>query len=76
MIGLLLEYSVSGVIVTSDTPPEAICQECVSLGVPMVLVNKRGIDAPVDRVLMDNESCGRIAATDPVQQKGMQADWR
>nr|WP_319387832.1 LacI family DNA-binding transcriptional regulator [uncultured Cohaesibacter sp.] len=62
VIGLLLEYSVSGVIVTSDTPPEAICQECVSLGVPMVLVNKRGIDAPVDRVLMDNESCGRIAA--------------
>nr|WP_321456592.1 LacI family DNA-binding transcriptional regulator [uncultured Cohaesibacter sp.] len=62
VIGLLLEYSVSGVIVTSDTPPQAICQECVSLGVPVVLVNKRGIDAPVDRILMDNESCGHIAA--------------
>lgn len=68
VIGLLLEYSVSGVIVTSDTPPEAICQECVSLGVPMVLVNKRGIDAPVDRVLMDNENCGRIAAQTLLQK--------
>ncbi|WP_319412595.1 LacI family DNA-binding transcriptional regulator [uncultured Cohaesibacter sp.] len=69
VIGLLLEYSVSGVIVTSDTPPEAICQECISLGVPVVLVNKRGIDAPVDRVLMDNENCGRLAA-EALAQKG------
>ena len=68
VIGLLLEYSVSGVIVTSDTPPQAICQECVSLGVPVVLVNKRDIDAPVDRVLMDNENCGRIAAETLLRQ--------
>ncbi|WP_373236299.1 LacI family DNA-binding transcriptional regulator [Cohaesibacter celericrescens] len=62
IIGMLLEYSVSGVIVTSDTPPEAICQECVSLGVPVVLVNKRKIGATVDRVLMDNIKCGQLAA--------------
>ncbi|WP_316860022.1 LacI family DNA-binding transcriptional regulator [uncultured Cohaesibacter sp.] len=61
IIGMLLEYSVSGVIITSDTPPQSICQECVSLGVPIVLVNKKEIDAPVDRVLMDNVKCGEIA---------------
>lgn len=62
VIGMLLEYNVSGVIVTSDTPPESICQECVSLGVPMVLINKGEIDASVDRVLLDNEASGRNAA--------------
>ncbi len=62
VIGMLLEYNVSGVIVTSDTPPQSICQECVSLGVPMVLINKGEIDASVDRVLLDNETSGRIAA--------------
>lgn len=69
VIGMLLEYSVSGVIVTSDTPPQTICQECVSLGVPVVLVNKKEIDAKVDRVLMDNIKCGQIAAQ-TLHQKG------
>ncbi|MCV6548170.1 MAG: LacI family DNA-binding transcriptional regulator [Cohaesibacter sp.] len=63
VIGMLLEYNVSGVIVTSDTPPQGICQECVSLGVPMVLINKGEIDANVDRVLLDNEASGRMAAS-------------
>ncbi|WP_171021934.1 LacI family DNA-binding transcriptional regulator [Cohaesibacter sp. CAU 1516] len=62
VIGMLLEYNVSGVIVTSDTPPQSICQECVSLGVPMVLVNKAEIDAKVDRVLLDNHKSGALAA--------------
>lgn len=62
VIGMLLEYNVSGVIVTSDTPPQSICRECVSLGVPMVLVNKAGIDAKVDRVLLDNVKSGESAA--------------
>ena len=62
VVGMLLEYNVSGVIVTSDTPPQSICQECVSLGVPMVLVNKAEIDAQVDRVLLDNHKSGHLAA--------------
>ena len=69
VIGMLLEYNVSGVIVTSDTPPQSICQECVSLGVPMVLVNKAEIDAQVDRVLLDNNKSGNLAA-DFLIQKG------
>lgn len=62
IIGMLLEYNVSGVIVTSDTPPQSICQECITLGVPMVLVNKAESAAQVDRVLLDNEKSGRLAA--------------
>lgn len=62
VIGMLLEYSVSGVVVTSDTPPQGICQECVSLGVPMVLINKAEIDAKVDRVLLNNDLSGKMAA--------------
>jgi LacI family transcriptional regulator len=62
IIGMLLEYNVSGVIVTSDTPPQSICQECITLGVPMVLVNKAESAADVDRVLLDNEKSGTLAA--------------
>lgn len=62
IIGMLLEYNVSGVIVTSDTPPQSICQECITLGVPMVLVNKAESDAQVDRVLLDNTKSGVLAA--------------
>lgn len=62
IIGMLLEYNVSGVIVTSDTPPQSICEECVALGVPMVLVNKDQTDAQIDRVLLDNPRSGKLAA--------------
>ncbi len=62
IIGMLLEYNVSGVIVTSDTPPQSICQECITLGVPMVLVNKAESATDVDRVLLDNHKSGVLAA--------------
>ncbi|POF34154.1 LacI family DNA-binding transcriptional regulator [Roseibium marinum] len=61
LIGSLLQYSVAGVIVTSDTPPEEICQECLQNGVPLVVVNKRDPGAPVDRVVTDFEAGGRMA---------------
>ncbi|PVB61409.1 LacI family DNA-binding transcriptional regulator [Labrenzia sp. 011] len=61
LIGSLLQYSVAGVIVTSDTPPEEICQECLQNGVPLVVVNKRDPGAPVDRVVTDFEAGGRLA---------------
>jgi LacI family transcriptional regulator len=62
VIGQLLQYAVSGVIVTSDAPPTALCEECAAYGVPIVLINK-GDDIPlVDRVVNDDKAAGRIAA--------------
>jgi DNA-binding LacI/PurR family transcriptional regulator len=62
VIGQLLHYSVSGVIVTSDAPPTSLCEECAAYGVPIVLINK-GDDIPlVDRVVNDDKAAGRIAA--------------
>ena len=62
VIGQLLHYSVSGVLVTSDAPPTSLCEECAAYGVPIVLINK-GDEIPlVDRVVSDNETAGRLAA--------------
>ncbi len=62
VIGQLLHYAVSGVIVTSDAPPTSLCEECADYGVPIVLINK-GDDIPlVDRVVNDDKAAGRIAA--------------
>lgn len=63
LIGQLLHYNVSGVVVTSDAPPSALCEECADHGVPIVLINK-GDDIPlVDRVVSDDKAAGQIAAT-------------
>lgn len=62
VIGQLLHYSVSGVLVTSDAPPTSLCEECAAYGVPIVLINK-GDDIPlVDRVVSDDKAAGVIAA--------------
>ena len=44
VIGQLLHYSVSGVIVTSDAPPSSLCEECADYGVPIVI--NKGDDIP------------------------------
>ncbi len=62
VIGQLLHYHVSGVIITSDAPPSAIFQECAAHHVPVVLINKGDTIPFVDRVVSDNEAGGRIAA--------------
>lgn len=54
VIDMLLHYNVSGVIVTSDTPPAAIFETCAENQVPVVLVNKQDKHPLVDRVLCDN----------------------
>jgi LacI family transcriptional regulator len=62
VIGQLLHYSVSGVLVTSDAPPSSLCEECAAYGVPIVLINK-GDDIPlVDRVVTDDKTAGLLAA--------------
>ena len=62
VIAQVLHYSVSGVLVTSDAPSSALCNECANRGVPVVLINK-GDEIPlVDRVVSDDEAAGRIAA--------------
>lgn len=58
----LLQYSVSGVIITSDAPPTVLCEECAANNIPIVLINK-GEDIPfVDRVINDDQTAGRMAA--------------
>lgn len=54
VIDMLLHYNVSGVIITSDTPPENIFKMCASSSVPVVLVNKQQTHESVDRVICDN----------------------
>ncbi|KPH06646.1 LacI family DNA-binding transcriptional regulator (plasmid) [Rhizobium acidisoli] len=62
VIGQLLHYAVSGVIVTSDAPPTEICEQCAAEGVPIVLINK-GNDIPfVDRIISDDRMAGYLAA--------------
>jgi DNA-binding LacI/PurR family transcriptional regulator len=57
----LLNYSVSGMIVTSGTPPSQIIEECTRWRVPVVMVN-RDPDLPgADKVLIDLEKAGRLA---------------
>lgn len=62
MIGELLHYAVSGVIVTSDAPPTELCAECTTYGVPIVLIDKGEQIPYVDRVVADHLTAARLAA--------------
>jgi DNA-binding LacI/PurR family transcriptional regulator len=55
VIEMLMHYCVSGVIITSDTPPEDIYKNCIEQSVPVVLINKKDKYPQVDRVVCDNE---------------------
>ncbi len=61
LIDRLLNYNVAGMIVTSDSPPAEIIDECKRLAVPVVLVNRdlRGTEA--DRVQLDIQASGQLA---------------
>lgn len=63
----LLHYAVSGVLVTSDAPPTALCAEFAAAGVPIVLINKPDQIPEVDHVVSDCDAAGRIAATTLVE---------
>ncbi len=62
LIDSLLSYSIAGMIITSDTPPRALIEDCGRLGLPVVLINRAGVTNWGDRVVADNETAGRLAA--------------
>ena len=59
----ILQYQVSGIIVTSDTPPVSVARRCARQGTPLVTVNKDEMPVAVDRVLCGSERAGQEAAT-------------
>lgn len=62
LIDMMLHYNVSGTIVTSDTPPAEIAQECAAYGLPLVLINKAEVGGQVSNVSIDTAGAGRMAA--------------
>ena len=58
----ILQYQVSGIIVTSDTPPVSVARRCAQQGTPLVTVNKDEMPVAVDRVLCGSERAGQEAA--------------
>ena len=62
LLSILLNYQVSGVVITSDAPPIDICEECARMNVPLALVHRIDNLPFVDRINGDNAKGGRIAA--------------
>jgi DNA-binding LacI/PurR family transcriptional regulator len=55
-----LSYNVAGMVVTSDTPPQDLVQDCADRSIPLVLVNRDPAGLPADRVQMDPVAGGRM----------------
>lgn len=62
LLSILLNYQVSGVVITSDAPPVEICEECARLQVPLTLVHRTDKLPFVDRINGDDVKGGRMAA--------------
>src|SRR5258707_14599544 len=62
VIGRVLEYGVCAIVVMTGTPPWDIVKECLSNGVPVILVNKPMPGFAVDTVVTDHAAGGRAAA--------------
>ncbi|SOH92908.1 DNA-binding transcriptional regulator, LacI/PurR family [Monaibacterium marinum] len=62
LIDMMLQYNLSGAIVTSDTPPAEIAADAARHGVPLVLVNKASVDSRVAHVNQDADAAGHLAA--------------
>jgi DNA-binding LacI/PurR family transcriptional regulator len=62
LLSILLNYQVSGVVITSDAPPAEICEECARMRVPLAMVHRID-DLPfVDRINGDDVKGARLAA--------------
>jgi DNA-binding LacI/PurR family transcriptional regulator len=57
----LLNYSVSGMIITSGTPPSSVVEECQNLKVPVVLINRDASVHGADHVLINITKAGQLA---------------
>ena len=62
LLSILLNYQVSGVVITSDAPPAEICDECARMHVPLVLVGRADELPFVDHINGDDAKGGRLAA--------------
>ncbi len=62
LLSILLNYQVSGVVITSDAPPKEICEECARMQVPLVLVGRGDALPFVDLINGDDAKGGRMAA--------------
>jgi DNA-binding LacI/PurR family transcriptional regulator len=62
VIARVLEYRVAAIVVMTGTPPARIVEECLSNGVPVILVNKLLPNLAVDTVIADHAAGGRMAA--------------
>jgi DNA-binding LacI/PurR family transcriptional regulator len=62
LIERVLEYRVCAIVVMNGTPPTRIVKECLSNGVPVILVNKPMPGFAVDTVVTDHAAGGRVAA--------------
>ncbi|QUX90136.1 hypothetical protein CYL31_01415 [Marinomonas sp. A3A] len=58
----LIQYQLSGVIITSGTPSENIGKAFIRHAIPVVLVNRTEHSDEADIVNLDNESAGAMAA--------------
>ncbi|QUX93986.1 hypothetical protein C0J08_00590 [Marinomonas sp. CT5] len=58
----LIQYQLSGVIITSGTPSENIGKAFIKYGIPVVLINRTEHSDEADIVNLDNENAGAMAA--------------
>ena len=63
LIRTFAQFRVSGVIVTSGSPPAKIAEECRKLDIPVVLINRQPNLAQLNTVCSDNGQGGALAAS-------------
>ncbi|MDD9740660.1 MULTISPECIES: LacI family DNA-binding transcriptional regulator [Marinovum] len=60
LLSSMLDYNLAGMIVTSDTPPAAVTEECQRLRVPVVLINRNPGSSGGDRIQLDPDAAAEI----------------
>ncbi|WP_417271581.1 LacI family DNA-binding transcriptional regulator [Celeribacter sp.] len=61
LLSSMLDYNLAGMIVTSDTPPAAVIEECKRLRVPLVLINRNPEPNGGDRIELDTVAAAKAA---------------
>lgn len=69
------QFRVSGVIVTSGTPPEALVNQCVQQHIPVVGINRQPDIPGVDYVCSDNAAGAALAAQQLVRAGCRRFGW-